>query len=43
MRGPDKGTCALHAGLVQDAVQNVALAILILFLEDQRCDLNQET
>ena len=36
-------TCALHASLVQDAVQDVALAILVLFLEDQGCDLNEET
>ena len=36
-------TCALHASLVQDAVQNIALLILILLLEDQGCDLNQKT
>ena len=36
-------TCALHASLVQDAVQDVALAILIFLLEDQSRDLNQET
>lgn len=36
-------TCALHAGLVQDAVQNVALAILVFLLEDQSRDLDQET
>lgn len=35
-------TCSLHACLVLDAVQNVALAILIPLLEDQGCDLNQE-
>ena len=36
-------TCALHAGLVQDAVKDVALAILIFLLEDQSRDLDQET
>ena len=36
-------TCALHASLIQDAVQDIALLIVILLLEDQGCDLNQET
>ena len=35
-------TSSLHASLVLDAVKNVTLAILILLLEDQGCDLHQE-
>ena len=35
-------TCSLHASLVQDAVQDIAAAILILLLEYQGCDFNQE-
>lgn len=35
-------TSPLHSSLVLDAIKNVTLAILILLLEDQGCDLNQE-
>ena len=35
-------TCALHASFVKNAVQDIALLVVILFLEDQGCDLNQE-
>ena len=35
-------TCALHAGLVQDIVQDVSLLVLILLFEDQGGDFHQE-
>lgn len=35
-------TCALHPSLVQNAVKDVALLIVILLLEDEGRDLNQE-
>ena len=35
-------TCAFHAGLVQNLVQQETFALVILLAKDEGCDLNQK-